>query len=183
MNKNKILKDDIFLKKIKQNRLNVKPILKKIKKYKHILYYSDNIESLHLKKYIYSGISIKIKNDIIIPNQNNLSDIIRLFIEKIISNFDLIYNNEKEEIRVSLSQTKLKELYHAYNCSNNNCLEASCIRTENLFFHVISCENNENCSYNDCSSSKQLLLHHVECKLLNHECNICTPIIKLFSNN
>ncbi len=182
MNKNKILKDDILLKKIKQNRINVKPILKKIKKYKHILYYSNNIESLHLKKYIYSGNPINIRHNIIIPNQNNLNDIFRLFIEKIIPSYNSIYNIEKEEIKVSLSQKKLKELYHVYNCNDHNCLEVSCIRAENLIFHIISCENNENCIYNDCLSSKQLLLHHVECKLSNDECSICTPIIKLFSN-
>jgi hypothetical protein len=183
MNKNKIIKNDILIKKIKENRKSIKPILRKIKKYKHILYYDDSIDFLHLKKYIYSGISIKIKNDIIIPNQNNLNDIFRLFIEKIIPhNYDSICNIEKEEINIILSQYKLKELYHSYNCSNNYCLEVNCVRTENLIFHVIFCENNDNCCYNDCATTKQLLLHHAECKLTNCECSICSPIIKLFSN-
>ena len=184
MNNNKILKNDILFKKIKESRKNIKPILRKIKKYKHILYYDDSIEFLHLKKYIYSGNLIKIRNNIIIPNQHNLNDIFRLFMNKIKpNNIDEMYLIEKEEIRIGLEQKKLKEFYHAYNCNNDDCLEVNCTKTENLIFHVASCENNENCSYNECFSSKQLLLHHVECKLTNNKkCNVCTPIIELFSN-
>ena len=181
---NKILKNDPLIKKIIENRKNIKPRLCKIKKYKHILYYNDMINNLHLKQYIYSGKLVKINNKIIIPNQNNLNDIFKLFIDEIKPNsYNLMYYNEKEEIRLILEQKKLKEFYHAYNCNNDNCLEVNCAKIENLIFHVASCENNENCTYDDCQSSKKLLLHHTECKLTNNKkCNVCTPIIELFTN-
>ena len=181
---NKILKNDPLIKKIIENRKNIKPRLRKIKKYKHILYYYDMIDNLHLKEYIYSGNSVKINNNIFILKQNNLNDIFRLFIEKIIpDNYDLINYIEKEEIKIVLDQRNLKELYHAYNCNDPHCNETYCIKAENLIYHILSCKDNKDCSYNECFSSKQLLLHHAECKLTNNKkCNVCIPIIELFTN-
>ena len=157
---NKIIKNDPLIKKIIENRKNIKPRLRKIRKYKHILYYNDMINSLHLKEYIYSGKNIKINNNIIIPNQNNLNDIFRLFIDEITPNsFNSMCYTEKEEIKVVLQQRKLTEFYHAYNCNDPYCNEIYCIRAENLIYHILLCKDNK-CNYNDCISSKQLLLQH-----------------------
>jgi hypothetical protein len=158
---NKIIKNDPLIKKIIENRKNIKPKLYKIKKYKHILFYNDMINSLHLKEYIYSGYSVKINNNIFISKQNNLNDIFRLFIEKVITNsYNSICYTEKEEIKLVLEEKILKEFYHTYNCNDPYCNESYCIKAENLIYHIFSCKDDK-CNYNDCISSKRLLLQHV----------------------
>ena len=49
---NKIIKNDPLIKKIIENRKNIKPRLYKIKKYKHILFY---ILVYLVKKIVYTG--------------------------------------------------------------------------------------------------------------------------------